>query len=77
MEWLPIDTAPKDGTEVILHFPKYKRPQLGRYTIRETYEHGKLDDRYEGWSGSWTAYDMGKGPEPTHWMPLPAKPPAA
>lgn len=74
--WQPIDTAPKDGTDVLLFLPTYKRQVwLGHYSVRETFSHGKLEYRHEEWSLS-LAYCTDK-PEPTHWMPVPAGPDAA
>ena len=69
MEWQPIETAPKDGTKIILgRF--VKNCQEGRSPHVEIdfwhrlpvvgYEgFGKFNDKY------WP---------PTHWMPLPAPP---
>ncbi|MXP42945.1 DUF551 domain-containing protein [Allopontixanthobacter sediminis] len=57
--WQPIETAPKDGTEVLLYYPKQ-----GFWA-----EHWAVNSfqRFErrGW-------DMGR--IPTHWQPLPAAP---
>jgi hypothetical protein len=60
--WQPIETAPKDGNEVILFDSDYL--QLSGF-----------EGRYSEPRGSWlSSYD---GPvNPTHWMPLPP-PPAA
>jgi hypothetical protein len=57
-EWLPIETAPKDGTHVI---------GLTQFGAREIWWH---QDSYEGefWQ------DEGDSePEPTHWVPMPVK----
>ena len=55
-QWQPIETAPKDGTRLLLANTTGKLAD------------GVWSTRYEVWS--W-AYMM---TEPTHWMPLPAKP---
>lgn len=76
MEWLPIETAPRDGTEVLVWFSEFYN---GMQDIAQW-----DDDRYAKkprpyWSGRglhiWgiKAYREGK---PTHWMPLPPPPKA-
>jgi hypothetical protein len=66
MNWQPINTAPKDGTSVLLYQPK------GRY-----YHECMM---VAAWSTSWMPDGIG-GYEwenelqaPTHWMPLPLPP---
>jgi len=78
MEWKTIESAPRDGTDVLLFFPGYKRKVwLGAYDIRETFIHGKLDYRSEGWNIGAMLPRFGEKPAPTHWMPLPEGPSAA
>lgn len=66
--WLPIETAPKDGTEVLLFCPD-DQPQIVscKYWL--------------GYSPGWMFTDdtlaniAEEGPEnPTHWQPLPEPP---
>lgn len=77
IKWQPIATAPKDGTDVLLFYPTYKRQVwLGHYRVSETFTNGKLDYRNEGWINS-LLMGLGKEPEPTHWMPVPEGPDAA
>lgn len=66
MEWQPIETAPKDGTEVLL-FWQYTYPNDEYLT--QGVEIGAFDE------GCWTTY-CGDTPDSiiTHWMPLPAPP---
>jgi hypothetical protein len=73
MSWQPIDTAPKDGTYVLLFIPQFGRCHIwrGNYIVSETFTHGTLDYRFEGWN---IDIVYGDRPEPTHWMPLPAGP---
>ena len=75
MEWQPIETAPKDGTHVLLFYPHYKLPVcIGNYIQTERREHGVVIYQKEYWSSrSWL--EIGDIPEPTHWMPLPSDPP--
>ena len=68
MDWQPIETAPKDGTKIILgQFDKTK-DRYGR--VRVDYWH-KVSDAgsYSGWG----EFNNRFWP-PTHWMPLPAPP---
>lgn len=58
--WQPIETAPKDGTPVLLF-------DCGAYWLVEW---NKRTGRWEGLDSSFVA-----SPEPgAHWMPLPAAP---
>lgn len=59
-EWQPIDTAPKDGTEVIVLIrPKVIR--LGWFFAPSS--------RTANWCD-----ENGRKIKPTHWMPLPLPP---
>lgn len=74
MTWQRIETAPKDGTRIILFVPNYhEKIWIGEYKILERFEHGRRTYLYEGWQlgimGS-----FGDKTEPTHWMPLPEPP---
>lgn len=65
-EWLPIETAPRDGTHYLAYWPAGLSWSHG--TMMETWF---LADHYE------SAYESGEpgAPEsPTHWMPLPEPP---
>lgn len=74
--WSPIDTAPKDGGEILLFYP------AGAFQ-RELIEKGWwCDDRYAAkpkpyWTHSsermWGIKRCRDNP-PTHWMPLPLSP---
>lgn len=71
--WQPIETAPKDETEILI----LCRNMV--YIVRwsEECEHGSLE-KYPGWQlfvCDDGYYSIGfKYEEPTHWMPLPATP---
>ena len=63
-EWLPIDTAPRDGRWVILCKGEEVRP-------------GYWGPTYFGTDHGWITYSHRSDyeesiREPTHWMPLPA-----
>jgi hypothetical protein len=60
--WRPIETAPKDGTTVILYCAQPK--------VRYRLTVAKWVATWKAWQsqpGAWTV-------SPTHWMPLPAPP---
>jgi phage FluMu protein Com len=63
MEWQPIETAPKDGTEVLLCDARFEDAAVGAAMFI---------------AGAWRCYYPHDGgiesvwPSPTHWMPLPA-----
>ncbi len=58
--WRPIETAPKDGSEMILSFG----------------EHMTVGKWEQDFGGNWIESDSRDviEPKPTHWMPLPEKP---
>lgn len=59
-EWQPIETAPKDGTEIIVLMGA-KDIRLGWYFAPSSTTRGWLDQ-------------SSKKIRPTHWMPLPDPP---
>lgn len=75
-EWRPIETAPKDGTPILIWQPDNRH--------HDEIDGCKFDDpRYAiGYWRAWakSEWDMGWGNRnqahvnPTHWMPLPAPP---
>ena len=58
--WRPIETAPMDGTEVLVFTPMDG-------VVSSAY-------RYGCWQKLITVMDGGNTNEPTHWMPLPEPP---
>lgn len=73
--WQPIETAPKDGTHLLLWYPDYHRKVwVGHYYSTETFEHGKLKRKSEGWHNGADVMSMMRECKPTHWMPLPPAP---
>lgn len=60
MEWQPIETAPKDGTDILTwtHLPDAFNPYIVVKWKR----------------GTWVAVDPLGEYLPTHWMPLPEPP---
>ena len=92
-KWQSIDTAPKDGTEILLHAPAcdYKgtnvkaRTTYGHWrapsdTPRIKYQDGFAPEpKWEDFEPFWASWDGGFTEEcpPTHWMPLPPPPTSA
>jgi len=72
MTWQPIETAPKDGTEVLLWEKHTYVPVVGLYRVqagkwRASQEHYDVD-------GDGCVVDTLCQEYITHWMPLPAPP---
>lgn len=74
--WQPIETAPKDGTWILVYCPEdtnrghavmHTARWMDFYQSAPDWAHGPLDDYF----GS---YREGLPSNPTHWMPLPAPP---
>lgn len=65
--WQPIETAPKDGTEVLCYSPGNKAAMI----INARSEHWHVDYVNKRWSAFYHQY-----PEApyTHWMSLPTPP---
>ena len=63
MTWREIDTAPKDGTHVLLYFPDGEGAHEGWWAWT----------RPDRWWVANTCYECEFG-EPTRWMPLPEPP---
>lgn len=73
MRWQPIETAPKDGTRVLLHYAG-RHPCVGHWVERKTYDNGELKYAHAGWSTPYPSFVlMGdrSPPGPTHWMEIP------
>lgn len=59
--WKPIDTAPKDGTAVLVSLTGSDIPYPARFQNGE-------------WIMTWDCYALSEWDGPTHWMPCPEKP---
>ena len=74
MEWQPIETAPKDGTRVLL-FEKYSEvPFVGRWISFKRGSEWSADTEHLNTSGDDIIIDWYEQSDVAHWMPLP-KPP--
>lgn len=64
MEWQPIETAPKDGTQILVFMPTYFQGKGGMQVCV-----------WMNWSDApgWYSHVSGRH-EPTHWMRLPEPP---
>ena len=67
-QWQPIETAPKDGTDILLANDKAVSPAGWVSDV----EHGAEWEGQIGMAGWWTL--NGDARPPTHWMPLPPPP---
>ena len=84
--WRPIETAPKDGTSILLHCSRYFRDESPALecddvntVVASWWE--REEPNADGELGDWICYmDLPMDPlcpfEPTHWMPLPDPPSA-
>ncbi|MCA0276314.1 MAG: hypothetical protein LCH86_09935 [Proteobacteria bacterium] len=73
--WQPIETAPKDGTVVILYCPQGDGNPGSTYRVTVGNWWSSQDDQ-EPWEG-WVSWDGGFSEDtmmPTLWQPLPAPP---
>jgi len=74
-EWLPIETAPRDGTRILGRFVFSSDLEYdGLYVT--AYEHGMWMTCIAGIRFAPTG-DLSDDRHPTHWMPLPAPPEAS
>lgn len=72
--WHPIESAPRDGTHVLLFYPELQHPMhVGFFYTSETFEYGRSARKIEYWMGG-PRIIIGDRLEPTHWMPLPRGP---
>jgi hypothetical protein len=78
MEWQPIDTAPRDGTEVLLFIPNAEpRIRIGHYVVTQKFtydEHGKKVGPITYWFSYERSVRLRLDIHPSHWMPLPEPP---
>lgn len=81
MEWQPIDTAPRDGTTLLVMrdiWPGTKSGRAEECTGHNTYVAAWWAGERNG-QGAWICYfnavlDPECPIDPTHWMPLPPPP---
>jgi hypothetical protein len=70
-QWQPIETAPKDWTDILLYLPDEDDGTGARGVVKGWYSMA------DGGFDCWMSYDTNAGQcYPTKWMPLPAAPKA-
>jgi hypothetical protein len=73
--WQPIETAPKDGTEILTVGTDSKNVIATKWLSPGPFHRGQNGSYYapDGWY--WAGWDAAVGPvNPTHWMHLPDPP---
>jgi hypothetical protein len=70
VEWQDIDTAPKDGTEILLFGHRGDRMDIGSWCGCGSYR-SKTKLRPAHFDYAWGSAGTKLYPTPTHWMPLP------
>jgi hypothetical protein len=76
MEWKPIETAPKDGTWILVYGEGTEDEGEKRSVAVAQYTN-YLNCETTDWHWQFAWYDggyYGKFENPTHWMPLPEPP---
>jgi len=71
--WLPIESAPKDGTPIL----GYRKPRLRAAIVGTAYVVPRDDGECWYFAGTCAHVDIAPEVKPTHWMPLPAAPQAS
>ena len=72
-QWQPIETAPKDGTPILVFSPYEVRTEPTNVIVAKFERHGSQE--WWGYCENLIADVQGMiDPEPTHWMPLPSPP---
>lgn len=70
-EWLPIESAPKDGTHILLFNKLWDDPLVGWWSIN----YRENEECWNDWDGKIgrdsDVYEPSKDHTPTHWCPLP------
>lgn len=78
-QWQPIETAPKDGTEVFVYDAADKKIYRAKWYLDEEVQEWDAEDLEAGFYElnkcfeNYDDYFMALG-NPTHWMPLPKAP---
>lgn len=72
--WLPIESAPKDGTEIFLFVPYERLPQYSRMHTGKWEEDEYAKNPKPYWKYGYLSKTTMRAKQPTHWMPLPGIP---
>jgi len=72
--WRPIETAPKDGTLIVLHVDWERLSVVGYFGPMKHDPHDSVDNQHT-WRVAWDESRIADGYDaPTHWQPLPPPP---
>ena len=71
--WQPIETAPRDGTEILMTNGVDVSSGQWFSEYGGTYDQEGAPNG-DGCDAGWTDWSGGMQPDPTHWMPLPPPP---
>lgn len=69
--WQPIESAPQDGTPVIVCGPYHVDVSIAAWSGKSWYiqaDGGDVIDHIGGFGASYKTFD-----QPTHWMPVPKR----
>jgi len=72
MNWQSIETAPKDGTDILIF--RNGRIEISRWIESGDVEYGKIIRERKYWLSSPFYWSLEELPPPTHWMRLPIPP---
>ena len=72
-EWQPIETAPKDGTELLLYERRERFIDDDFVEVDYIFSGAWNAESYQGECWECSEYEVFSH-EPTHWMPLPEVP---
>ena len=73
MEWQPIETAPKDGTAVLVYPPTW-RERTASVAVWDNDEYARKPRPYWRRDDDMGKVTYSRERPPTHWMPLPTPP---
>jgi len=77
MKWLPIKTAPKDGSFVLLYTETTDTLPVGIGVYAKMEDRLGTTNGWSGWTEGWLALTqdfLSRSCQPSHWMPLPPPP---
>jgi hypothetical protein len=72
MTWQPIETAPRDGTRVLVWMPKAAEPFIASWDTQKY--HKRPQPYWRSTMNLGVSWDRMR--QPTHWQPLPPPPDA-
>jgi hypothetical protein len=70
-QWQPIETAPKDGTKILICGNNFEGVLIGYWWDHQTISNGKVTYSHQRWASHFIGL---LEPDPKFWMPLPIPP---